>query len=243
MKLPVAILAGGLATRLKLLTETIPKSLVEVAGKPFIFHQLELLASYGIEHVVLCVGHLGEQVNQAVGDGSRWNLKVDYCFDGPVQLGTGGALKKAVPYLGDAFLILYGDSYLDCDYPAVAEAFSTSNRPGLMTVFRNCDRWDRSNVAYSKGMIHAYDKKCPTPDMQHIDYGLGALRAEVLNDYPAGCGLDLATIYQDLVATNQLTGFEIAKRFYEIGSIDGLRETDQYLSHRNADQLHRAISF
>src|SRR5688572_7169763 len=170
---PVAILAGGLATRLRPITETIPKALVEVAGKPFIAHQLALLSSQGITKVVMCVGYRGEMLESYVGDGSIWNLTVQYAYDGDKLLGTAGALKQALPKLGDEFFVLYGDSYLECDYPLVYESFCASGKSALMTVFRNNDQWDRSNVLFNEGRIIRYDKRNRTPDMQYIDYGLG----------------------------------------------------------------------
>jgi len=136
MSLPVAILAGGLATRLRPLTERIPKSLVEVAGKPFAEHQIELLRRNGIMSVVFCVGYLGEQIEETLGDGCRWGITIRYVYDGPSLLGTGGAVRRALPALGDGFMVLYGDSYLDCDYAAVERAFWASGKLGLMTVFR-----------------------------------------------------------------------------------------------------------
>jgi N-acetyl-alpha-D-muramate 1-phosphate uridylyltransferase len=229
MNLPVAILAGGLATRMKPLTETVPKSLLEIGEKPFAIHQLELLASKGVRRIVFCVGHLGAQFADCLGDGKRWNLSIDYVFDGATPLGTGGALKNAVPYLGEAFLVLYGDAYLDCDYEQVEEAFLSSGRLGLMTVFRNANRWGKSNVLYSGGSIHCYDKVRPNPGMQHIDYGLGALCSAALESYPANQSLDLAVIYQNLIAANQMAGFEVSTRFYEIGSPEGLQETRDHL--------------
>ena len=228
MTLPVAILAGGLATRLRPLTERIPKVLVEVAGKPFVEHQLELLRRYGIKRVVLCVGYLGEMVEAALGDGARWDLDLKYVYDGKILLGTGGALRRALPLLGERFLILYGDAYLRCDYAAIGEAFTASGKRGLMTIFRNVNRWDRSNILFSEGKIVRYDKQHPTPEMEYIDYGLGALQAKVLDDYPADVPVDLAMIYQDLVAQKELAGYEVTERFYEIGSPVGLEETRQY---------------
>ena len=230
MSLPVAILAGGLAARLRPLTERIPKSLVEVAGKPFAVHQLELLRRHGLTDVVFCVGYLGEQVQAALGDGHRWGMNLQYVFDGPTLLGTGGALRRALPWLGEAFVVMYGDSYLDCDYTAVEHSFRASGKLGLMTVFHNANQWDRSNVLYVERQILRYDKRNPTPDMQHIDYGVGAFRAQAFDAYPEGQSLDLATVYQHLLAQGQLTGFEVAQRFYEIGSPAGLEETRRYLS-------------
>ena len=234
MSLPVAILAGGLATRLRPLTDKIPKSLVDVAGKPFIVHQMELLQRNGVTHLVLCLGYLGEQVQAELGDGSRWGMRVDYMFDGPELLGTGGALRRALPLLGEAFFVLYGDSYLDCDYAAVESAFRTSSKMGLMTVFHNTNLWDRSNVVFENGCIQYYDKKILVPDMEYIDYGLGILQASVLKRYPADHALDLATVYQDLLAQDQLAGYEVSQRFYEIGSPAGLQETREYISKKES---------
>jgi N-acetyl-alpha-D-muramate 1-phosphate uridylyltransferase len=230
MTLPVAILAGGLATRLRPITEHIPKILIDVAGEPFAMHQITRLQQQGLTDIVVCVGHLGEQVEQALGDGQRWGVRLRYVFDGPVLLGTGGALRKALPTLGKTFFIMYGDSYLTCDFAAVEQAFQSSGKLGLMAVFRNDNAWDRSNVVYANGRILCYDKQARTPDMHHIDYGLGILQASAFDAYPADIPLDLAVIYQDLLAADQLAGFEVVERFYEIGSPAGLAETRQYLT-------------
>jgi NDP-sugar pyrophosphorylase family protein len=229
--LPVALLAGGLATRLRPITEKIPKLLVEVAGEPFFSHQLRLLKKAGLTRVVLCVGYLGEMIVEQYGDGAKWGVSIDYSFDGPKLLGTGGALIRALPKLGDAFYVLYGDSYLPIDYLDVGRAFLASDNLGLMTVFENRERYDASNVWFADGQIKIYDKKNKVPQMQHIDYGLGLLRASALAPYPRDVVVDLATVYGDLVAQRQLAGYEIKKRFYEIGSHEGLSELDDLLTH------------
>ena len=230
--LPVALLAGGMATRLRPITEKIPKLLVEVAGEPFFSHQLRLLKSAGLTHLVLCVGYLGEQIVDLYGDGSRFGVKIDYCFDGPKLLGTGGALIQALPQLGDAFYVLYGDSYLPIDYHAVADHFLRSGRQGLMTVYENHGRYDTSNVEFARGEIVRYDKKVRTPAMHHIDYGLGLFRASAFSTSPRDAVVDLAAVQMDLVARHQLSGYEIAQRFYEIGSHEGLNELDALLRSR-----------
>jgi len=230
MTLPVALLAGGLATRLKPITATIPKALVEVAGKPFVVHQLELLRSHGIRRVVLCVAHLAEQIEAVIGDGRELGIEVVYSHDGGVLLGTGGALRLALPLLGERFLVLYGDSYLTCDYGDVIRAFEHSGKLGLMTVFKNDGQYDASNVVYRDRRIVCYDKTATSPAMLHIDYGLGALHSAALAGYPAEARLDLAAVYQDLLARDQLAGYEVAERFYEIGSPAGLEETRALLS-------------
>jgi N-acetyl-alpha-D-muramate 1-phosphate uridylyltransferase len=230
MSLPVAILAGGLATRLRPLTDGLPKALVEVAGKPFAVHQIELLRDHGITEITLLVGHLGELVRDTLGEGRRFGVRLQYAFDGPAPLGTGGAIREALPLLGDRFFVLYGDSYLECNYAEVERAFLSSGKAGLMTVCRNDDRWDRSNVAFREGQILRYDKQQRTADMQHIDYGLGAFSRSAFADRGDAAAFDVANVYQDLLAASQLAAFEVPNRFYEIGSHAGLAETRNHLA-------------
>lgn len=227
--LPVAILAGGLATRLRPLTETIPKTLIDLDGEPFLAHQLRLLRQNGVTRVVLCVGYLGDMIRDFAGDGQRFGLEIEYSFDGPRLLGTGGALRRALPLLGEAFLVIYGDSYLPCDYIAVERLFIQSEKRALMTVFRNEGRWDASNIEFTGGTIRRYDKVNRTADMRHIDYGLGAFRSGVFESLPQDKPHDLATIYRDLLQQGQLAGCEVPQRFYEIGSTSGIRELETYL--------------
>jgi NDP-sugar pyrophosphorylase family protein len=227
--LPVAILAGGLATRLRPITEKVPKLLVEVAGEPFFSHQLRLLKAAGLKRVVLCIGHLGEMIVDQYGDGSRWGVRIDYSFDGPKLLGTGGALIRALPLLGESFYVLYGDSYLPIDYLNVGRSFLASGKAGLMTVFENHEQFDASNVWYEDDRIRIYDKKHKDPRMHHIDYGLGLLHASALAPYPQDGVVDLAAVYGDLVQRNELAGYDVGSRFYEIGSHAGLNELDQLL--------------
>jgi NDP-sugar pyrophosphorylase family protein len=234
--LTVAILAGGLATRLHPTTEKIPKSLLDVNGEPFVAHQLRLLQSKGIRRVVLCVGHLGALIKTAIGDGSALGLQVDYSFDGPALLGTAGAIRKAFPQLGDPFFVMYGDSYLPCDYAAIARNFESADALGMMTVFRNEGKWDASNVEFEAGKILAYSKSNWTPRMRHIDYGLGVFRAQAFENVLAGKACDLTEVYKDLLQRNQLAAFEVHERFYEIGSPAGLRETAEFLAAREAKQ-------
>jgi NDP-sugar pyrophosphorylase family protein len=227
--LPVAVLAGGLATRLRPVTEKTPKLLVEVAGEPFFSHQIRLLKNAGITRLIVCVGFLGEKIVELYGDGSKFGLTIDYAFDGPKLLGTGGALIAALPKLGDAFYVLYGDSYLPIDYQAVGDFFLRSNRLGLMTVYENHERYDVSNVWFEDGEIKAYDKKNKVPQMHHIDYGLGVFRAAAFDGFPRDAAVDLAEVQKSLVTRRQLAGYEIKERFYEIGSHEGLQELDKML--------------
>jgi NDP-sugar pyrophosphorylase family protein len=285
--IPVALLAGGLATRLRPITQAIPKALVDVGGRPFIDHQLSLLARHGVRDVVLCLGHLGAQVEEYVGDGTSHGLNVRYSYDGETLVGTAGALRWALPMLGDVFWVMYGDSYMDIDYAAVLKHFeaaceappyslspvlggegwgegpscelrtmsskgNSTSRPspypsppstgergpegavhyplGLMTVLRNDDRWDRSNVVFENGRLETYDKRNRTPAMRYIDYGVQLLRREALLHIAPGEPADLADVYRDLAASGRMVGYEVSNRFYEIGTPESLEETRRALS-------------
>ena len=227
--LPVAILAGGLATRLRPLTEKIPKALIEVNGEPFVAHQLRLLEASGIRRVTLCVGYLGEMLEAYAGDGSRFGLEVTYSPDGAELRGTAGAVAQARPLLGESFFVLYGDSYLPCDYRAVERAILDSGKPALMTVYRNRNQWDSSNVRFEGGRILAYDKKVRTPEMRHIDYGLGVFQGAAFDGIPDRGAHDLADLYRELLERGELAGFEAGQRFYETGSFAGIQELSEYL--------------
>lgn len=228
---PVAILAGGLAARMHPLTERIPKALLEVAGRPFIEHQLVLLRREGVDRVVLCVGFLGEMIEARIGDGARFGLSISYSFDGERLLGTGGALRRALPMLGEQFFVLYGDSYLDIVYAPVQAAYRESKLPALMTVFRNEGRWDTSNVLYDGKRIVRYDKGHPTADMKFIDYGLGIVNRDTLRTCTDET-FDLSDLYAALAREGRLAGFEATRRFYEIGTPSGLAEADSHLRGR-----------
>jgi MurNAc alpha-1-phosphate uridylyltransferase len=226
--LPVAILAGGLATRLRPITKTIPKALVEIAGKPFIVWQLEYLRDQGIDRVVICVGHLGEMIQKVVRTGEQFKMQIRYSPDGTTLLGTGGALRKALPMLDRQFFVLYGDSFLPVDFSVVQAAYVASGQEALMTVLKNGDRWDKSNVLFDTGRLVEYDKRNPRLEMNHIDYGLGVVSATLLAGYPLDHPFDLADLYQTLSKQGRLAGHEVTERFYEIGSHSGLKETEDY---------------
>jgi NDP-sugar pyrophosphorylase family protein len=237
--LPLALLAGGLATRLRPHTLQLPKAMIDVAGEPFIARQLRLMHREGVSRVVLCVGYLGQQIEAFVKDGRQFGVAVDYCYDGPKLLGTGGALRNALPRLGPEFLVMYGDSWLDTRFTPIVAAFHKSGKPALMTVFRNDGQWDTSNVWYEDGNIRRYDKRERLPQMQHIDWGLTAVKADLLKQRPADVAFDLADVYADLSRHGRLAGYEVAARFYEIGSIEGLRETEELFRQQSAVPVAR----
>jgi NDP-sugar pyrophosphorylase family protein len=231
------ILAGGLGTRMRPRTETVPKSLLEVAGRPFVDHQLAWLASHGVDDVVLSIGHLGEQLEAHVGDGARFGVRVRFVSEGSVLRGTAGALRLAADQgaLEEEFLVVYGDSYLPIDFGAVAAAFRASGASALMTVFHNEGRWDTSNVVFDANAerIVVYDKQRklrPVEEFRYIDYGLSVFRRSVIErGVPPGLRFDLADVCRELSLRGELAGFRVTERFYEIGSPEGIAELERHL--------------
>lgn len=224
----MCILAGGLGRRLGEHVRETPKPLLEVAGEPFLMHQLRLLAQHGAREVVLCVGYLGERIRARIGE-ARFGINIVYSFDAvPGRDGTLGAIRRALPLLGERFLVLYGDTYLRIDYGAVARRWRESGLPAVMTVLENAGRLDVSNAVYRDGLVLHYDKHHPTPEMRWIDYGLGGLTARALARAP-GREEDLAVLYGRLAESGELLGFEAKERFYEIGTVGALRETEAFL--------------
>jgi NDP-sugar pyrophosphorylase family protein len=215
------------------LTAAAPKNLIPVAGRPFADYQLSWLAREGVTDVVYCIAHLGEQIRDYVGDGSRWSLRVQYVDEGEQLRGTAGALRLGLEQgvLADTFLLLYGDSYLPIHIDPVVRAFERSGKPALMTVLRNCEQWDRSNVCFRDNAVLLYDKtgdaNRPIP-MEYVDYGLSVLKRSFVEAFPAGVPADLAGIWKQASVNGQLAGFEIAERFYEIGSPAGLADFASY---------------
>jgi N-acetyl-alpha-D-muramate 1-phosphate uridylyltransferase len=229
---PVVILAGGVATRLRPITETIPKALLTVAEKPFIAHQLLLLKKNGIKRIVICSGYLSQQIEDFVGDGSQFGLSVAFSVDGEKLLGTGGAVKKALPLLEEEFFVMYGDSYLTVDFKDVYDSFRKSSSMGLMTVFKNDNAWDSSNIVFKDGKIITYDKKNKIAGMDYIDYGLGILKKPVFKAMADRDVFDLSELYQDIISKKQMCGYVVPERFYEIGKLSGLEETEKYILNK-----------
>jgi len=232
------ILAGGLATRMRPLTETLPKAMIPVAGRPFIDHQLEWLAAHGVTDVVLSVGYLGEAIRNHVGDGARHGLRARIVDEGPTLRGTAGAVRLALDEgaLDERFLLTYGDSFLPIDFAAVYRHFVASGRPALMTVYRNQGRWDTSNVIFDGRMVTLYDKQRrtrPPEDFTFIDYGLSALRRQTVADgIPSGVKADLSELFHALSVRGELAGYESPERFYEIGSPAGLADFSEWVRAR-----------
>lgn len=225
---PVCILAGGLGTRLGSIVADTPKPLLEIAGEPFLCYQLRLLASYGIDRVALCVGYLGELIERRIGT-EQFGIQIAYSYDGPSLAGTLGAIRQAVPLLGERFLVLYGDTYLRIDYADAARAWQASGQPAMMAVLRNRGQWDTSNVVFDGTLVSVYNKRTPDPAMEWIDYGLGGLTAAALGRVGEEIS-DLSDLYHVLTSEGRLFGYVATDRFYEIGTPAALACTSEFLA-------------
>ncbi|HSY24022.1 MAG TPA: sugar phosphate nucleotidyltransferase [Polyangiaceae bacterium] len=224
------VLAGGLATRMHPSTLTVPKSMLPVAGRPFVDWQLERLAACGIREVVMCIAFLGDQIEAHVKDGARYGLSVQWSHEGPNLLGTGGALRAALPLLGPAFLVTYGDSYLPFDYAGPLRMLeSHDDADGVMSVFKNDGQWDASNVAIDGAWVRRYEKGASDPSLDHIDYGANAFRRSVIAATPEGEAFGLDRVQHDLAQRMRLRAYVAHERFYEVGSPSGLAELDRLL--------------
>lgn len=217
--------------------------MLRIKNKPFLCYQIDLLRKNNVSEIVLCVGYLGEQIEEYFGDGSKFGVRITYSYEREQLLGTAGAMRNAVDLLGDDFFVLYGDSYLDVDYERIGNHFLTIDYTVLLTVFKNRNKWDRSNVVFKNGVVRLYDKKRQDPQMEYIDYGLAVLSKSVLADVPQGKPADLADVYKKLAAENKAAGFEVHNRFYEIGSTAGLREFEELISEgsRNYDYYKNTV--
>ena len=231
----IAILAGGLATRLQPLTEKIPKSMIMIEGTPFLQYQLEFLKTGGITEIVLCVGHLSEQIETYFGDGKRFGVNIKYSIERGRLLGTAGSLKNAETLLAEEFFVMYGDSYLFLNFEEVLKHFQKFNKSALMVVYKNYDKYDKSNVVVEEGMVNKYDKKHKTEDMVYIDYGVNILRKKVLNMISGNQVYSLENLFHELIKQKEMLAFETKERFYEIGSRRGLEDFKKYVLylHRN----------
>jgi NDP-sugar pyrophosphorylase family protein len=227
--LPLAILAGGYATRLGLLTSETPKCLLKINERPFVDWQLDLLMAHGYSDFIFCVSYKSDAVQEYLGDGSNRGARIQYSLDGDTQLGTGGAIQKALPKLGEKFGVIYGDSYLPTNYRAAEQFFLDSRSLALMTVYENRNQFDSSNVEFTNGKLIDYEKGSNNRQMHHIDYGITFFREATFRPWRKNSAFDLSEVCHQLATQGELLGFEVLERFYEIGSLQGIREFTQYL--------------
>jgi len=226
------ILAGGFASRLGLLTENVPKSMLRIKDRPFLEYQIELLQKKNVDEIILCIGHLGEQIEAYFGNGERFGVPIKYSYENEQLLGTCGALRNTLLLLEDVFFVLYGDSYLNIDYSSIYNHFLKVGCPALLTVYKNENKWDKSNVVFQQGMVEGYDKKGQISGMDFIDYGLAVLSKKIIAAIPKDTFYDLTELYKKLVQEKKLAGYEVLHRFYEIGSVQGLRDFESFIEER-----------
>ena len=227
--MPIVILAGGLAQRLRPLTDNIPKSLILINNKPFVDWQLHLLREKGITKVLFCLSYKSQMIENHVGDGSRYDLDIKYSLDGPEALGTGGAIKKALPILENKFMVLYGDSYLDLNYEQTESVFLSCDKPAMMTVYKNDGNYDKSNIKFTKNRIEKYEKSSSDPNLTYIDYGLSFFTKEVFEQKMFVDRFDLSDLCGNLIENDRMYGHEVFERYYEIGSYKGIKDISKHL--------------
>lgn len=226
----IIILAGGLATRLNQITESTPKSLIKINGKPFIEYQLDYLKSQNINDVIFCVGHLSNQIEDFLGDGSKFGMNIKFSNDGPKLLGTGGAIKNAIKLLGEDFFVIYGDSYLPIKFSNVFKKYKDQKSIAMMTILKNNNLWDKSNVIIENDRISLYDKVNFSDQMHYIDYGLTIYKRIVFKNIKESI-FDLSQVLNNLSVKGDLDFYEVNSRFYEIGSINGINAFKEYISN------------
>ncbi len=236
MDMQVAIIAGGLATRLGELTKSQPKSMIMIEGKPFLAYQLEYLKKAGVRNVILCTGHLGQQIEDYFGDGSKFGISIEYSREDR-PLGTAGALKRAESKLLDIFFTLYGDSYLFLDYKLALSHFKSKNKLGMMSVYKNRDLYDKSNTAVSDGMVKRYSKQEKTQDMVYIEYGANIFDKKVLEMIPQDKPYGLEDLFPRLIEKEQLAAYEVTERFYETGSKQGIQDFTEFIQGKSQARM------
>ena len=233
----IAILAGGLGTRVSSISVDKPKSMIEICGKPFLYWQISSLIEQGYTDILMCIGHKGSIIQDYLEVEFKNKAHISYSFDGKQQLGTGGSIKKALPMLGDKFMVLYGDSYLPISFSEIESTFRHSGWPGLMTTYGNSNSSYPNNVLIDQELIIQYSKKQTQRVFTHIDYGLSFFSKEVFDLTLENTNFDLGVIIEKLISEKSLANYEVNERFYEIGSPTGIIEFEEYLKGK-LGELH-----
>lgn len=223
-------MAGGLATRLRPLTNDIPKSLILIQGKPFLQYQIELLTRYDIKDIVLCVAYMGKKIEDYFGDGNKFGVKITYSYEKNKLLGTGGALKLVEPYLNENFFLLWGDSYVRLNYKEMHDFHlkNTNDFDVTIAIFYNIRNYDKSNIIYERGRIKKYEKNSKD-EMKYIDAGIMVFNKKILKRIPSGKVFQIEDLFHKLAKEEKLKPFLIKKRYYEIGSLKGLNQFKKFV--------------
>ena len=223
-------MAGGLATRIRPLTNKIPKSMISIEGKPFLQYQIELLSCYGIKDIILCVGYMGEKIENCFENGNKYNTRIIYSYEKEKLLGTGGALKMTEPYLDEKFYLIWGDSYVRLNYKKMFDFHlkNSKNFDVTMAIFYNIRNFDKSNIVYKNGSIKKYDKNS-TDNMKYIDSGVMVLNKKLLSRIPNREVFQIENLFTKLAKEEKIKPFLIKKRYYEIGSLEGLNQFSKFV--------------
>lgn len=225
----IVIFCGGLATRLKNLAKNKPKSMMDINGKPFLEYQIDNIKKYDIKDIVLCVGHLSEQIIDYFGNGEKFNVNIKYSHDGEKPLGPIGALKKAEPLLKKDFFIMYGDSYLSVNFKDVYNFYKKYDKAACMVVYKNKDKYDKSNLIIKDNLVLGYGDKQRTKDMVYIDYGASLLSKKTLYNLKDDTFYSTGDFFSKLIKNHELLAYEVKTRFYHIGNPEALEELRKYI--------------
>ena len=223
----VVILAGGYGKRLGLLTKKKPKSLLTFNSKTFIFHQIKYFQKKGIKNFLILIGHDGEKIKKQISKYKFSYLNVDFSHDGKKNIGTGGALKKAKSKLFKNFFLIYGDTFPQINILKLKEAHLKKTSKFTMCIYRNNDKYDKSNIILKNKKISKYSKSLT--NAKYIDYGVSMLNKSIILSSKKS-SFDLKNIINQLLTKNLLNYFIVKKRFYEIGSFEGIKQFKSFIN-------------
>ena len=224
-KYSTIILCGGMGTRVSKHTKKIPKCLININGKPFLYYQLKYLKKNKINNVLLSAGYMAGKIKKYIKNIKFIDVKIN--ADGKKLLGTGGAILKSLHLLKPNFYVIYGDSYLNFKLTKLRD---NKNFP-TMAIYKNNNKFDKSNVKLGSGrkIIYFKNKK---KKLQYIDYGAAYLNKKIFKNKMKYSKFDLADLYEKISKRNMLNGYKVSKRFYEIGSYNGINDLKKYLNNK-----------
>ena len=226
-KFEAIILSGGKGTRVKKYTKKIPKCLIEINGKPFLYHQLEYLKKNNIKNVIVSVNYLGGKISSYLKKNIDFiNTKI--VNDGKRPLGTGGAIIKSLRFLKKNFYIIYGDSYLNFNLKKLAKKKNLAT----MAIFRNNNKYDKSNIELKKLGKIFYHKNNENKKLKYIDYGVSYVNKRIFKEIKKNIKFNLPDFFDEISKRNMLSGYKVIKRFYEIGSYNGIKDLKNYLKKK-----------
>lgn len=233
------ILAGGRGERMRPFTDSQPKPMVQINGKPFLEYLIELLKKNGIEEVVILVGYKHEKITEYFGDGLKFGISIKYSI-GAVEDETGSRIRNARELLNDEFLLLYCDNYWPLRLERLYQFHKEHGTLGTVTVYANKHKITRNNMSVNdNGLVVTYDKSRISPNLNGVDVGFFILGKRVLDYMPESNFSFETEIIPKLIERRELSGYLTNERYYSIGSPDRLPMTSEYLSDRRVIFLDR----